>query len=71
MEQGHLKERDKWDLAGVPEEHVHVMAQVMETWFVADPKNVKEPVRNSVCGAYHEESICPANRSPSSCLVRS
>lgn len=37
----HLKGRDNWDLVGVPEEHVHLMAQVMETWFVADPGNVK------------------------------
>jgi len=37
----HLKARDNWDLGGVPEEHVHLMAQIMETWFVADPENVK------------------------------
>jgi len=37
----HLKGRDNWDLVGVPEDHVHLMAQVMETWFVADPESVK------------------------------
>lgn len=41
MPKGHLKELDKWDLDGVPEGHVHLMAQVMETWFVADPESVK------------------------------
>ncbi len=41
MPKAHLRERDSWDLDGIPEEHVHLMAQVMETWFVADPENVK------------------------------
>ena len=41
LPRSHLKERDKWDLTGVPEDHVHLMAQVMETWFVADPENLK------------------------------
>ena len=34
----HLKDRDGWDLAAAPDDHVHLMAQVMETWLVADPK---------------------------------
>ena len=35
----HLRTRrgDGWDLSGVDEDHVHLMAQVMETWIVADP----------------------------------
>lgn len=41
LPKAHLKTRDDWDLTGVPEEHVHLMAQVMETWFVADPASVK------------------------------
>jgi uncharacterized protein DUF4276 len=41
LPRAHLKGRDNWDLADLPEEHVHLMAQVMETWFVADPENVK------------------------------
>ncbi len=41
LPRAHLKTRDKWDLDGVPEEHVHLMAQVMETWFVADPERTK------------------------------
>jgi hypothetical protein len=38
LPKAHLKNRDGWDLPGVPEDHVHLMAQVMETWFVADPR---------------------------------
>ncbi|MGE5546299.1 MAG: DUF4276 family protein [Solirubrobacterales bacterium] len=35
----HLKTRqgDGWDLRGVPDEHLHLMAQAMEAWIVADP----------------------------------
>jgi putative transposase len=32
---------------------------------------VVEPVRNSVCGAYHEESVCPANGKPRHVALRS
>ena len=34
----HLRVSDGWDLTGIPEDAVHLMAQVMETWIVADPK---------------------------------
>lgn len=34
----HLRESDGWDLAGAPEDTVHLMVQVMETWIVADPE---------------------------------
>ena len=36
----HLRARpgDQWDLAGVPDDHVHLMVQAMETWIVADPE---------------------------------
>ena len=35
----HLRERegDGWVLTGVPEVHIHLMVQAMETWIVADP----------------------------------
>ncbi len=35
----HLRARpgDRWELAGVPDDHVHLMVQTMETWIVADP----------------------------------
>ena len=32
----HLAQRDRWDLAFAPEESVHMMVQVMETWILAD-----------------------------------
>lgn len=33
----HLSNRDGWDLSSVDEKQVHLMAQVMESWFLADP----------------------------------
>ena len=34
----HLRNREgkKWNFTGVPEEQVHLMVQIMETWIVAD-----------------------------------
>ena len=32
----HLQARDKWNLSFTPEETVHLMVQIMETWIVAD-----------------------------------
>lgn len=34
----YLHQRDNWNLAGVPDEVVHLMVQVMETWLVAHPQ---------------------------------
>ena len=34
----HLRNQDRWDLTGVPLEAIQLMAQIMETWIVADPK---------------------------------
>jgi hypothetical protein len=34
----HLHQRDGWDLQAAQEEQVHLMAQCMETWLVADPE---------------------------------
>jgi hypothetical protein len=31
---------------------------------------IGEGVRNFVCGAYHEESLCPADRRPTSRLLK-
>jgi hypothetical protein len=33
----HLVARDGWDLAGVPNDALHLMTQTMEAWIVADP----------------------------------
>jgi Domain of unknown function (DUF4276) len=41
LPKAHLEQRDRWNLTGVPEDHVQLMAQVMETWFVADPVRVQ------------------------------
>jgi len=38
----HLTQRDKWVLTEVPAERVHLMAQCMETWIVADPAALEE-----------------------------
>lgn len=34
----HLEQRDRWNLDGALEDQVHLMAQCMETWLVADPE---------------------------------
>lgn len=34
----HLQTRDHWNLNAVTDENVHLMAQCMETWIVADPQ---------------------------------
>ncbi len=33
----HLVNRDKWNLSGVPSEHIHLMVRCMEAWIVSDP----------------------------------
>ena len=40
----HLADKDKdgWDLSAVPEDHIHLMVQAMEAWFVADPTSIAE-----------------------------
>ncbi len=39
----HLKSRDDWDRPeGATDENVHLMVQVMETWFLADKENLAE-----------------------------
>jgi hypothetical protein len=38
----HLQQRDGWNLQGAQEEQVHLMAQCMETRFVADPEALAE-----------------------------
>jgi hypothetical protein len=38
----HLQQRDGWNLNGAEDEQVHLMAQCMETWLVADPNALAE-----------------------------
>ena len=33
----HLESRDGWDMSFASEDKIHLMAQVMETWIIADP----------------------------------
>ena len=33
----HLARRDRWDLSGFADEQCHLMVQMMEAWFLADP----------------------------------
>jgi hypothetical protein len=61
LPRAHLKTRDAWDLDDVPEEHVHLMAQVMETWFVADPERVK-----AYYGKDFNEGALPKHAQPES-----
>jgi hypothetical protein len=56
LPKSHLKE---WDLTGVAEDHVHMMVQVMETWFVADPERTK-----AYYGKDFNESALPKHAQP-------
>jgi len=38
----HLQQRDDWTLSAADEDQVHLMAQCMEAWLVADPEALKE-----------------------------
>lgn len=38
LPRAHLQQRDGWNLQGADEDQVHLMAQCMETWLVADPE---------------------------------
>lgn len=38
----HLQRREGWDLKGAREDQVHLMAQCMEAWLVADPEAVAQ-----------------------------
>lgn len=42
LPRAHLRQRDGWDLAAAQEDQVHLMAQCMETWLVADPDALAE-----------------------------
>ena len=42
LPRAHLQQRDNWNLDAAREEQVHLMAQCMETWLVADPETLAE-----------------------------
>ncbi|MCX6647140.1 MAG: DUF4276 family protein [bacterium] len=38
----HLRSRDNWDFSGIDPDHVHLMVQAMEAWFMTDKDALKE-----------------------------
>jgi hypothetical protein len=42
LPRAHLQQRDGWNLNGAQEDQVHLMAQCMEAWLVADPDALTE-----------------------------
>ena len=42
LPRAHLQQRDGWNLDSAREEQVHLMAQCMEAWLVADPEALAE-----------------------------
>ena len=38
----HLMRADSWNLSNVPEDGCHLMVEVMESWFLADPEVLEE-----------------------------
>ncbi len=58
----HLRLRDRWDLRGIDERSIHLMAQVMETWIVADIDRLADYygqgfLRNAIPGALDLETV--------------
>lgn len=56
----HLRQSDRWDLAGVDEDSVHLMIQVMETWIIAHPEGVAQ-----YYGQHFLEKALPVAQNPS------
>ena len=42
LPRAHLQQRDGWNLSRSEEDQIHLMAQCMEAWLVADPEALKE-----------------------------
>ena len=53
----HLESRDKWPLSEVADEQCHLMVQMMEAWFIADPAALKK-----FYGQGFNASALPKNR---------
>jgi hypothetical protein len=37
----HLQDSDQWSIQGIPDDHCHLMVQVMEAWLVADLETLR------------------------------
>ncbi|HEU4884234.1 MAG TPA: DUF4276 family protein [Longimicrobium sp.] len=72
----HLTAREPWDLSNATDEQCQLMAQVMESWFLADPQVLKEfygsqfgtkqiPVRENV-EEVHKKAVFTALRASTS-----
>ena len=54
----HLKDRDGWDKpAGATDDHVHLMVQCMEAWFLAD----RAALTRYFSDGFNENSLPPSN----------
>jgi len=38
----HLQDRDHWSIQGIPDDHCHLMVQVMEAWIIADIETLRK-----------------------------
>ena len=38
----HVIDRDKWEVAGISDESIHLMIQTMESWIVSDPEEISK-----------------------------
>ncbi len=62
----HLEDRDHWPIRGIPDDHCHLMVQVMEAWAVADLETLRRFYgqgfnQNSIPGQEDVELIAKAD----------
>lgn len=48
----HLTASDRWDLSTVSDDQVHLMVEIMESWFLADPESL---------GLYYGQNFTPGS----------
>jgi hypothetical protein len=51
----HLAASDRWDLSTVSDDQVHLMVEVMESWFIADPESLS---------LYYGQNFAPGSLPP-------
>jgi hypothetical protein len=62
----HLQDRDHWPIQGLPDDHCHLMVQVMEAWIIADIETLQRFYgqgfnQNSIPGQEDVELIAKAD----------